>query len=180
MIQSFKYVVFTCVAVVITFVLHEFAHWDTGQFLGYDMIMTLNTVSPAKGSYDTDWHYTLISFMGPITTLIQAFMVFLLIRYNHNKNFYPLLFVCFYIEVLAGVMNLINPNDLGRISMAFGLPLLTLPILFITLQGVLLFKTTKREGYDMKFVGLVFFSTILFSSIWILMNNAHHIILIGS
>lgn len=178
--QSLKYIIFTGGAVVITFILHEFAHWDTGQFLGYDMIMTLNTVYPVKGSYDLPWHYTLISFMGPMTTLIQGFMIFLLIRYNHSKNLYPLLFVCFYMELLAGVMNLIHPNDLGRISISFGLPLLTLPVVFIMLQGVLLFKTTKREQYDVKFMALVFFSTMLFSSIWIWINDAHHIVLIGS
>jgi len=178
--QTLKYILLTGCAVIATFLIHEFAHWDMGQFLGYDMVMTLNTVYPVKGSYDQAWHYTLISAIGPLITLSQAFVMYFLIKRNHNQNLYPFLFVCFYMELLSGVMNLINPNDLGRISTSFGLPLLTLPIIFIVVQSYLLYKTTKRECYSTKFILLTLFSTMFFSSVWILMNNAFLLRVIGN
>ena len=33
-----------------------------GEFLGYEMRMTLNTAYPIKGKYDKNWHFAVISF----------------------------------------------------------------------------------------------------------------------
>ncbi|MEI9809245.1 MAG: hypothetical protein WDO16_16040 [Bacteroidota bacterium] len=61
---SSKYVLVTCIAVVLSWVLHEFAHWVAGTLLGYEMGMTFNKAFPANG-YTTDWHYQVISAAGP-------------------------------------------------------------------------------------------------------------------
>ena len=63
--MSLKYIAYSLIAVILTFLMHEFTHWVMGELLGYEMIMTLNIAYPAKLSYDKDWHYTLISAVGP-------------------------------------------------------------------------------------------------------------------
>lgn len=176
--MNYRYVLFSLLAVVTTFILHEFSHWTTGEWLGYEMVMTLNQVYPKTGGYSADWHYTLISATGPLTTLFQGLVSFWLIRKFGNKDLYPFLFTCFYIELLSGIINLINPNDLGRISRAFDLPLLTLPILFTSIQFVLIYLTSKHQHYSLKFNLITTGCIMLFSSIWILTNQAYRIVLL--
>ena len=71
--------------------MHECTHWVMGELLGYEMIMTLNIAYPAKLSYDKDWHYTLISAVGPLITLLQALIIYLIIKRTSRRNLYPFL-----------------------------------------------------------------------------------------
>jgi hypothetical protein len=48
---SVKYAAITFVAVGVTWLLHEFAHWTTGEALGNSMVMTLNACYPKNGQY---------------------------------------------------------------------------------------------------------------------------------
>jgi hypothetical protein len=169
--QAFKIIIFSCAAVVITFVVREFAYWDMGQFLGYDMIMTLHHVHPAKGSYDIPWHETLVCIIGPAVTLAQACMVFLLIKHNHNKNLYPLLPACLSVEWLAGVLNLARLADAGVVGIVPGFLLLTLPVMHLAAHAFFLYKTTLREQYTNEFILPIFFYSVLFSSAWILFHT---------
>lgn len=176
--RNLHYPLYALLAVIFTFIIHEFAHWSMGELLGYDMVMTLNTVYPVKGIYNADWHYTLISAVGPLTTLLEAVVCYLLIKTYSTRHLYPFLFTCFYIELLSGIMNLRHPNDLGRISTAFGLGLLTIPAISIFIHAVMVFKTSKREQYPIR-VNLATLWIMLFSSVWILSNQLYKIILIG-
>jgi sterol desaturase/sphingolipid hydroxylase (fatty acid hydroxylase superfamily) len=173
-----KYVFCTLLAVATSFLLHEFSHWVTGEALGYHMIMTLNKVYPRSLSYTQNWHYTLISAVGPIVTLLQALTLYLLIRKNSNQYLYPFLFSAFFLELLSGIMNFRRPNDLGRISQTFGLGLFTIPLLFVIVHFFLIYKTSNREGYLWKVTGLTFLLVLVFSSIWILANQRFHVVII--
>lgn len=175
---TFKFILYSLLAVVITFVVHEFTHWMMGEFLGYEMRMTLNTAYPSARKYDKDWHYAVISAVGPLITLIQASIFYQLIKQYANKYFYPFLFTCFYLELLSGVMNFRHQNDLGRIGVYLNIGLFTLPILFTLIHFLLIYKTSKRENYKMKFILITLFLIILFSSIWILTNQKFKVILI--
>ncbi len=173
-----RYILLSLLAVVFSFVLHEFTHWTTGELLGYDMRMTLNKVYPVNGFYREDWHFTFISATGPAITLLQSLCVFLLIKKTHNRNLYPFLFASFYLELLSGIMNFSKANDLGRISTTFNLGLFTIPVIVIALHFLLLYKTIRRENYSPKFTGWTLLLILLFSSFWILLNNQSPIILI--
>lgn len=142
------------------------------------MRMTLNKVYPVNGFYRKDWHYTLVSATGPAVTLLQSLCLFLLIKKTHNRNLYPFLFASFYLELLSGVMNFSKANDLGRISQTFHLGLFTLPVIIITLHFILLYKTIRNENYSLKLTGRTLLLILLFSSIWILLNNRYHVVLI--
>ena len=166
------------IAVVFTFLLHEFLHLTMGALLGYEMVMTLNKCYPVNMSYTHNWHYTLISATGPIITLFQSLLVYFLLKQTSQKNWYPFLFTCFYLELLSGVMNFRNPNDLGRISRSFNLGLLTIPLIFILIHFFILYKTSVREKYTVTFNLLTLLWVILFSSVWILVNQKFNVVIL--
>jgi FtsH-binding integral membrane protein len=149
-----------------------------GELLGYEMRMTLNTGYPVAGKYDQDWHYAVISAVGPLITLLQAIIFFFLIKKYSNRNLYPFLFTPFYLELLSGIVGYRNPNDLGRIGNYLNIGLFTLPIFFIIIHYIMLHKTSKRENYDRKFIVTTLLLIILFSSVWILTNQKFKVILL--
>jgi len=175
---TYKFILYSLLAVVFTFMVHEFTHWAMGEFLGYEMRMTLNTAYPVAEKYNKDWHHTVISSVGPLVTLLQAIIFYLFIKQCSNKNLYPFLLSCFYLELLAGIMNYRNPNDLGRIGVYLNIGLFTLPILFTAIHFILIYKTSKRENYERKFILTTLLLIIIFSSIWILTNQKCKVILI--
>jgi hypothetical protein len=175
---TFKFILYTVLAVVVTFVVHEFTHWTMGEILGNEMRMTLNTGYPIAGKYNQDWHYPVVSAVGPLITLVQAITVFFLIKQYSNRNFYPFLFTCFYLELLSGIMTFRKPNDLGRIGDYLNIGLFTLPILFISIHAILLVKTSRRENYSRRFILTTLLLIILFSSIWILTNQKYKVVLV--
>lgn len=176
--MNLKYIAYSLIAVVLTFLIHEFAHWTMGELLGYEMIMTLNKAYPVNLSYSEDWHYTLISAVGPLTTLLQAFVVYIIIRRTSRSYIYPLLFSCFYVELLSGIMNFRNANDLGRISRTFNLGFFTIPLFFIAIHFLMVYTTSIREKYTTKFNLVTLLWTLLFSSGWILINQRFNVIIL--
>ncbi|WP_276167378.1 hypothetical protein [Zobellia alginiliquefaciens] len=149
---TLKYITSLIGSVVITWTLHEFTHWITSESLGYESIMRLNSVSAVDGQQRTDLHKMYISASGPIITVLQAIFAFLvLMTKGWNKFIYPILFTPLYMRSLAGAMNLINPNDEGRISDFLGIGLFTLSIIVCGFLFFLVFKTSRKYGLNWKF-----------------------------
>jgi len=59
--QKIKYILTGILAVIFTWIIHEFAHWLTSELLGYETIMRLNGTSPVSGENPTDLHKIFIS-----------------------------------------------------------------------------------------------------------------------
>lgn len=169
---NFKYVLAILVAVIFTWILHEFSHWTAGELLGNDMIMTLNGCYPKSGQYRENWHSTVISAAGPIVTLIQAIVFYSLLKVKSEKLLFPFLLTCLYMRFLAGVMNFINPNDEGRISTDLGLGVFTLSILMVGILFYLTYAASKAKGFQSKFVVSTILLIMLFSSVVILSDQA--------
>ena len=176
--MAYRYVAYTFIAVVFSFLLHEFTHWSMGELLGYDMEMTLNVTSPKIGAFSQDWQYTLVSAVGPFITLLQSFVFFLWIKKSSQKNLYPFLFSSFYLDLLSGIMNYRHPNDMGRISTTFHLGLFTLPIIFVAMHSLMIYKTTVREQYRWRFNLWTLLWVLVFSSALILINQRYHVVII--
>ncbi len=175
---TLKYISFSLLAAISTILIHEITHWTMGELLGYKMIMTLNSGWPAKGFYDEQWHYTLISAVGPGITLIQAILFFFILKNRSNKYLYPFLIAPFFLELMSGLMNFRKPNDLGRISTTYSLGLFTLSILFVGIYFLFIFLISKRNKYGLKFNLITVGWVSLFSIIWIGINQWHKIYLI--
>lgn len=128
---TFRYGMLVLVAVIFTWLIHEFAHWATSELLGYKATMSLNGSGLESGGYHKDWHRILTSGVGPFITLLQATGAFIFLKSGKwIKSLYPFLFTAFYMRLLAGLMNFINLNDEGRISSYFGIGTFTLPLIF--------------------------------------------------
>ncbi len=110
---TLRYLLCGVVAVLFTWILHEFAHWSTSEFLGYETIMRLNGTSPLDGQNPTAWHKIIISAAGPIITVLEGLLFFVILRSGSwNKYLYVFLFTAFYMRLLAGLMNLLNLNEI--------------------------------------------------------------------
>ena len=149
---TIKYIIAGIFAVIFTWIIHEFAHWLTSELFGYETIMKLNGTSTVTGENPTYMHKNIISASGPIVTIIQGLIIFLLLKsQNWNKYLYPFLFTAFYMRFLAGLMNFINPNDEGRISAFLEIGTFTLPIIVSGILFFMVYKTSRKYKLNWKF-----------------------------
>ena len=149
---TFKYVLAVLGAVLFTWLVHEFAHWLTSELYGYETIMRLNGTSTVEGENPTDIQENVISAAGPIITVLQAILAFLLLKAKGwNKYLYPVLFIAFYMRLLAGLVNIVNPNDEGRISEFLGIGTFTLSIIVSAFLFFLVYKISKMYKLSWKF-----------------------------
>jgi hypothetical protein len=128
-----------------------------GTVLGYDMTMTLNTVSLTEGSFNQNWERQLVSAAGPIFTIITALIFFYFLNKKDNKYVYILLFIAFIQRFLAAVTSIFNANDEARISESLGIGKMTLPILVSLLLFGLVYKIAATYKYHLKFNLINFF-----------------------
>lgn len=163
-----KYIAVLAAAVFFSWIFHELAHWVAGELLGYKMAMTLNSGYPLNGQYSRDRDYQVISGWGPIFTLCEAILVFILMIRKRRMLLFPFLFTCFYMRFFAAIMSFRNPNDEARISTAIGVGKFTLPAIITLILFALVYKISKVYKLDVKFNLANLGLTILFSSIIIL------------
>ena len=168
---TLKYTLIILITVVITWVIHEFAHWLTSELFGYKTIMRLNGTSNLNGEIPTNGHSAIISTAGPLITFMQAIIVFPLLKHHWNKYLYPILFTAFYMRLLAGLMNFINTNDEGRISEFLGIGTFTIPIIISCVLFYMVYKVSKRHNLDWKFQLKTTLIVMLFTSILILSDQ---------
>jgi hypothetical protein len=166
-----QYILLTALAVLFSWLIHELAHYFAGVLLGYDMAMTLNTAYPVNGHYAKDWHNQVISAAGPIITIIEGIIVFVLMRNGRRAMLYTFLFTCFYMRLLAGIISFLNPNDEARISKAIGLGTFTLPVLVVALLFYTIYKTSQQYRFTKKFQLITLVLVILFTSIIVLSDQ---------
>lgn len=170
-----KYILICLLAVVLSWVLHEFAHWITGVALGYDMTMTLNATYPTNRKMNSEADQQIMSAAGPLFTLLQAVVIYILMKSKQRKLLYPFLFTCLYMRLLAMGLSFINPNDEARISKYLGIGTFTLPLIVSAFLFLLVYRISKQYSFSKKFnainVGLV----MLFSSILVLADQAWHV-----
>ena len=173
---TFKYIFAVIGAVLFTWFIHEFAHWLTGELLGYDSVMRINGTAINTNRMPTDWHKVAISASGPVVTLLQAFFIFLFLNFRHwNKYLYPLLFTAFYMRFLAGLMNFINPNDKGRIGIFLGVGLFTIPAIITALLFLMVYSISRKYQLDWKFQLATTLVVMVASSVLILSDQFYGI-----
>ncbi|WP_347922331.1 hypothetical protein [Pontimicrobium sp. SW4] len=167
-----KYLAAGIVAVMFTWLIHEFTHWLTSELLGYKTIMQLNVTYPIESETPIELHQAFISISGPIITIIQALVVFIILeKRDWNKYLYPFLFTAFYMRVLAGLMNFINANDEGRVSQYLGIGTFTLSIIVSGLLFFLVYKISKKYSLRWKFQLATYLIIMIVSSILILSDQ---------
>lgn len=174
-----KYVLISLAAVFLTFFLHELSHWLAGEALGYSMKMTLNSASLMEGQYRNKSDEQIVSAAGPLFTILQAIVVYFILRRTKNIHLYPFLFAPLYMRILAGALNFINLNDEGRISKYLGLGTFTLSILVCSFLFFLVFKISRQNNYIAKFQIINVVLTMVFSSVLVLADQFLHVRIIN-
>jgi hypothetical protein len=122
---TLRFYLWLVVAGLITFVIHEGAHWLMGTGLGYEMSYGLNGSTPSTPA--SVLHHTLISAAGPLITILQAIIAFVIVRSRGSLLAYAFLFIAAFMRAVAMGLSLILPNDEARISTTLGLGMWTLP-----------------------------------------------------
>lgn len=170
---TLSYCVITALAVFVTWELHEFAHWATGTASGYDMVMTLNKTYSLTGV--TNSQAQLISAAGPVVTLLEAIVIFLVMRYRNSGSLYAFLFTCFYCRLFAAFISFLNLNDEARISKYLGIGTFTLPLIMSAVLFMLVYNTSRRYGFNGRFNAATLGLVIFFSSVIILADQFFHV-----
>lgn len=169
---TIQYSIIVLIAVFSSFFFHELSHWLAGEMLGYKMTMRLNNVSMTEtGISNTLLEKNLISAAGPIFTIIQSIFFYVLMKKKRNINWYPFVFLPFFMRLLAFSMSFITPNDEARISRDLGLGTYTLFIIVCLFLGVLLFKISKKYAVTYKFILYNFLLSSIFITALIVIDN---------
>ncbi|MDB5253297.1 MAG: hypothetical protein JWP27_2466 [Flaviaesturariibacter sp.] len=169
---TLSYAALTAAVVLLTWVIHEAAHWAAGEALGNAMYMSLNASGPVSGTYHAATDETPVSAAGPLITLVQAVLAFALLRRGASLRWVPVLFVPVYMRALAAVLNVINKNDEGRISADLGLGTWTIPVLVTGFLVALAWVIIRRRALPTRFVVGTFLLIMLFASVIVLADMA--------
>lgn len=159
-------------AVLFTWFIHEFAHWLTGELLGYSSVMRINGTAFLDGTEPTGRHRIMVSAAGPIATVLQGWIAFRILRSGKWRNYiYALLFTAFYMRLLAGLMNFIHLNDEGRISAFLGIGVFTLPAVVTGILFFMVYRISKTFRPGWKFQLATLLTVMVWSSILILADQ---------
>lgn len=175
---NLQYVLITLAAVFFSWELHEFFHWLAGELLGNDMVMSLNTSYAANGKYLANWHEHLVSAAGPLITLVEAAVAFFLLKKGKTIFLFPFLLTCLYMRALAGAMNIIHPNDEGRLSLALGTDVFFLSLIMTGILFYLVYKTVKLRNIPARKIFTALFWIAFFSSVLILSDQVFHLVIL--
>ncbi|MDA1028818.1 MAG: hypothetical protein O3B41_07185 [Bacteroidetes bacterium] len=129
---------------IITWTIHELAHYLIGSLLGYEMWVSLNQAGLIHGEYATIGHRLMVDMAGPWTTYLQAIVSMLLIYRLKWRAAYPFLFFAWYMRSLALGMSFIMPNDEARVSLELGLPMWLLPLFVVAVLSGMTFWSSKK------------------------------------
>lgn len=127
-----------------TFLAHEFAHWLAGVALGHDMVATPNHVWSRQPMDAAD--QAIVSAAGPVLTVLQGLLGDWLVRRRGLALGFALLYMAFFMRLLAAGMSLLNPNDEARVGQLLGLGTWTLPLLVVGGLLALLVPASRRLG----------------------------------
>lgn len=114
---------------IASFLVHELAHWLTGLVLGYEMVATLNSVTPMGSVTPRD--LALIAGAGPLLTVGQGLLGFWLVWKSRSHLGFALLYIAFFMRLVAAGVSVFNPNDEAKLSQLLGLGTWTLPVLVV-------------------------------------------------
>jgi hypothetical protein len=128
--------------------MHESGHWLMGAALGMDMRFGLNGVRYLSAT--ADWQRALADASGPLVTIVQGIVAYVLVRRGASLKAFAFLYAAAFMRLVAGLVSVLHPNDEARLSMYFGLGKWTLPVLVAAGLIVLAAKSSRRLGLTWK------------------------------
>jgi hypothetical protein len=148
-------------AAYFSYLFHEFGHWVVGEFLGNDMIYSLNYVWPKGGHYLDESHNLYVSIAGPAFTILLAVVSLLIIEKYSTIYVYPVLLFQFVLRFFSLVFGGFNRQDEARISTIMGLGTYTAGIIVLIILLLIVIRASYKLKIDLKHNGYFFTVAIL-------------------
>lgn len=126
----------------LTNLVHESAHWLMGAAFGFEMRFGLNAVTYLSAT--EPWQRALADAAGPVVTIIQGIVAYVLVMRGGSARVFAFLYVAFFMRLVAGLVSVMHPNDEARVSMFLGMGKWTLPVLVAAGLAVLVVKGSRR------------------------------------
>ncbi len=157
------YIIVIAVATFLTFFFHEMSHWLAYELLGYDAGFTLNGASLKDSSIQLSKTERIIaSGSGPLFTLIQAIIFYIVLKKRKTILLYPFLFIPFIMRLGTTWANQFKPNDEGRISLDLGLNLYGISAVVVAILLFLVVSISRKNKYSVGFNLITFVLSGLF------------------
>lgn len=149
---------------VLTYAVHEGAHWLTGRALGYPVVFGLNGVTSPVPMAVGD--HVAFSLSGPLITMIGALAAFLWAMRHSSLIAYGTLYFALFMRLVAAGVSLFHLNDEARSSQLLGLGTWTLPALVVGALAVLTVIASRRLQISWKVnVGLYVLCSVITTAI---------------
>ena len=126
---------------ILSYLIHEAAHWLMGASFGANMEFGINAVrylSPLTPS-----QRAMTDGAGPCVTILQAIVAYVLLQRRRAPVAFAFLYFAAFMRVVAALISLVMPNDEARLSAYLGLGLWTLPLLVGGVLVALVWKASK-------------------------------------
>ncbi len=144
-----------------SYLFHEFGHWIVGEFLGNDMIYSLNYVWPKGGYYLDESHNLFVSIGGPAFTILLAVFALLTLEKYSTIYAYPILFFQFVLRFFSLVFGGFSQQDEARVSSIMGLGTYTIGIIILIILVLIVIRASYKLKIDLKHNGYFFTVSIL-------------------
>ena len=131
-------------AALLTWTVHELAHFQTGRWLGYEMWVSFNQAGSRGGTYASRADELWVQMAGPVVTYLQAALAFWWLRRRGSGAAYLFLFLAWFMRTCAFLVSAANPNDEASTSLMLGWPWWVLPSLACVALLVLLVLGSRR------------------------------------
>jgi len=135
-------------AFLMTNLVHEAGHWLMGAALRMELRFGLNGVKYLSPT--TDWQRALADASGPLVTIVQGIVAYLIVRRSGSLKAFAFLYAAAFMRLVAGLISVVFANDEARLSMYFGLGKWTLPLLVAAGLVTLAVKGSRRLGLGWK------------------------------
>lgn len=137
----------------LTYLFHELGHWTVGELLGNDMVLGLNSANARSGAYVGGTDALYISIGGPLFTLLQAFVAWILVETTRSMVAYSFLYFaafCRFFSILLGGYSL---QDEARISALLHVNRFMAAIVVLTALSVMVWRGGRALKLGPKAVG---------------------------
>jgi len=149
------FVIFIPVAYA-SYLFHELGHWIVGELLGNDMTYSLNYVTAKNGQFISGNHKLLSSIGGPLFTIIQSVIFFLIIEKYKIIYFYPFVFFAFFIRFFSLVFGGFERQDEAVISASLEIGKYTVAIFVILILFLMVLRASRKLEINLKYNGIFF------------------------
>ncbi|MET0857916.1 MAG: hypothetical protein ABWY27_14260 [Telluria sp.] len=145
---AFQFYVEMVLIGLVTYAVHEAAHWFAGSLMGAEMMPSLNGVryltalSPGQRAF--------ADIAGPAVTMAQALIAYVVIKRHASMRAFAFLYMAAFMRIVAGLISLKFPNDEARVSLYLNLPAWVLPVAVAGGLVALVAVASRRLGLGWK------------------------------